>query len=60
MDEITGKYIETIIEKLDLAKTTRMTGNIVFQVNTKDGGIGNMTISVTQSYKHDTNYHGNS
>lgn len=55
MDELTSKYIETIIEKLDIAKETRLTGNVHIQVNTKDGGIGNMTISVTQSYRHDLN-----
>ena len=52
MDRITEKYLDTIKDKLELAKETRLTGNIHFQINTKDGGIGNMTISVTQSYKY--------
>ena len=51
MTELIDKYIMQVREKLHVIAETKHTGNIIFQFNVKDGGIGNMTVTVTQSYK---------
>ena len=44
-------YVEAIHREIDLLNEGRFTGNIVFQVNFKEGSIANCNISLNKSLR---------
>jgi hypothetical protein len=46
-----NSYLNKIYEELEFCKKSSFTGNIIFQVNFREGKIGNMNVEVKQSFK---------
>jgi hypothetical protein len=51
-ERMTEKYLEKIADEIKLCEKERFTGNINFQINLKEGKIGNMNEGVNQSFKY--------
>lgn len=45
-------YVEYFEKELNVARIGNFTGNLQFNVNFKDGSIGNMNMGVNQSVKY--------
>lgn len=46
-----SSYVAKFREEIEFCEKAKFTGNVVFQVNFKDGNVGNMNIGVNQSVK---------
>ena len=44
-------YEDKIHDEMEFCRRNHFTGNIIFQVNFRDGKIGNMNIEIKQSFK---------
>jgi len=51
MLNLKDQYIKKIQEEIEYCQNVAFTGNIVFQINFKEGGIGNLNETVSQSIK---------
>lgn len=51
MTEILQWYLEIITHEIEKAMNGKLTGNINFQINFKEGGICNMNINLGKSIK---------
>ena len=56
MNDMIKWYVSYFVKEIEFSHSSRFSGNMTFQVNFRDGVIGNMNVGVNQSVKKEVSH----